>query len=48
MYAEMVGGDGMNMMRGFDVNEDPTATKKARVTSSSSKGNAAKRSSSRC
>ncbi|KAF5463335.1 hypothetical protein F2P56_019256 [Juglans regia] len=49
MFTEMVGGDGMNMMRGFDVNEDPTATKKARVTSSSSsKGNAAKRSSSCC
>lgn len=46
MFAEMVGGDGMNLMRGFDVSEDPTATKKARVTLSSSK--ATKRSGSRC
>ncbi|KAL4341398.1 hypothetical protein GQ457_08G009470 [Hibiscus cannabinus] len=41
MFADIVGGDGMN----FDVNNDPTGTKRARVTSS--KGNAAKRSSSR-
>ncbi|OMO96711.1 hypothetical protein CCACVL1_04814 [Corchorus capsularis] len=42
MFAEMVGGDGMS----FDVNTDPTETKRARVTAS--KGNAAKRNSSRC
>lgn len=47
MLAEMVSGDGVNMMRGYDFNEDPTATKKARVTYSS-KGNAGKRSNSRC
>ncbi|XP_039019776.1 dnaJ homolog subfamily B member 3-like [Hibiscus syriacus] len=41
MFADIVGGDGMS----FDVNNDPTETKRARVTSS--KGNAAKRSSSR-
>ncbi|KAE8706433.1 NAC domain-containing protein 2-like [Hibiscus syriacus] len=41
MFADIVGGDGMN----FDVNNDPMETKRARVTSS--KGNAAKRSSSR-
>lgn len=43
MFKEMVGGDGMTTMMGF---EDPTVTKKARV--SQSKGNAAKRSNSRC
>ncbi|KAK8651551.1 hypothetical protein V6N13_141150 [Hibiscus sabdariffa] len=41
MFADIVGGDGMN----FDVINDPTGTKRARVTPS--KGNAAKRSSSR-
>ncbi|KAE8679274.1 Detected protein of confused Function [Hibiscus syriacus] len=41
MFADIVGGDG----RSFDVNNDPTETKRARVTSS--KGNAAKRSCSR-
>ncbi|GMI85029.1 hypothetical protein like AT1G56300 [Hibiscus trionum] len=40
MFADIVGGDGMS----FDVNNDPTEAKRARVTSS--KGNAAKRSSS--
>ncbi|XP_075658458.1 uncharacterized protein LOC142628268 [Castanea sativa] len=46
MFKEMVGGDGMATMMGLDINEDPTVTKKARV--SQSKGNAAKRSNSRC
>ncbi|XP_030957034.1 dnaJ homolog subfamily B member 6 isoform X2 [Quercus lobata] len=46
MFKEMVGGDGMTTMMGFDISEDPTVTKKARV--SQSKGNAAKRSNSRC
>lgn len=46
MFTEMVGGDGMATMMGFDINEDPTVTKKARV--SQSKGSAAKRSNSRC
>ena len=41
MFAEMVGGDGMN----FDVNTDPRETKRARVTAS--KGNQPKRNSSR-
>ncbi|XWS58118.1 hypothetical protein CRYUN_Cryun08bG0007300 [Craigia yunnanensis] len=42
MFADMIGGDGMS----FDVNIDPTKTKRARVTVS--KGNAAKRNSSSC
>ncbi|KAL9378892.1 hypothetical protein Peur_027374 [Populus x canadensis] len=41
MFMEMVGGNGM----GFDFNDDLTSTKMARVNAS--KGNAAKRSSSR-
>uniref|UniRef100_A0A2N9IX52 J domain-containing protein n=1 Tax=Fagus sylvatica TaxID=28930 RepID=A0A2N9IX52_FAGSY len=46
MFTELVGGDGMTMM-GFDINEDPTAKKRARGTTTS-KGKAAKRSNSRC
>ncbi|XWS64467.1 hypothetical protein CRYUN_Cryun05aG0006500 [Craigia yunnanensis] len=42
MFADMVGGDGMS----FDVNADPTETKRARFTSS--KGNATRRNTSRC
>lgn len=42
MFVEMVGGDGM----GFDLNEDPTARKKARVNTS--KVTVPKRSTSRC
>ncbi|XP_062145137.1 uncharacterized protein LOC133852401 [Alnus glutinosa] len=45
MFADMVGGEGMSMMMGFDVNEDQTASKKARVTAS--KANTAKRGTSR-
>nr|XP_024925433.2 chaperone protein DnaJ isoform X2 [Ziziphus jujuba var. spinosa] len=41
MFVEMVGGDGI----GLNINEDPTATKKARVNS---KGSSTKRNSSRC
>uniref|UniRef100_A0A6M2FBT5 J domain-containing protein n=1 Tax=Populus davidiana TaxID=266767 RepID=A0A6M2FBT5_9ROSI len=41
MFMEMVGGNGMD----FDLNDDQTSTKRARVNAS--KGNAAKRSSSR-
>ncbi|KAJ6414075.1 hypothetical protein OIU84_006817 [Salix udensis] len=40
MFGEMVGGNGVS----FDLNDDPTSTKRARVTPS--KGNAAKRSTS--
>ncbi|KAG5244737.1 hypothetical protein OIU76_003103 [Salix suchowensis] len=40
MFGEMVGGNGGS----FDLNDDPTSTKRARVTPS--KGNAAKRSTS--
>lgn len=43
MFAEMVGGEGM--MMGLDMNEDQTASKKARVTAS--KTHAAKRGTSR-
>ncbi|KAB1202121.1 hypothetical protein CJ030_MR8G002378 [Morella rubra] len=43
MFAEMAGGDGM--MMGFDVNDNPTASKKARVTAS--KSSSAKRTTSR-
>jgi hypothetical protein len=39
---EMVGGNGMD----FNLNDDQTSMKRARVNAS--KGNAAKRSSSRC
>ncbi|KAJ6974023.1 dnaJ [Populus alba x Populus x berolinensis] len=42
MFMEMVGGNGMD----FDLNDDQTSTKRARVNAS--KGNAAKRGSSRC
>jgi hypothetical protein len=45
MFADMVGGEGMSMMMGFDGNEDQTASKKARVTAS--KANTAKRGTSR-
>ncbi|KAF9681521.1 hypothetical protein SADUNF_Sadunf05G0010200 [Salix dunnii] len=40
MFGEMVGGNGAS----FDLHDDPTSTKRARATSS--KGNAAKRSTS--
>ncbi|XVF57564.1 hypothetical protein PTKIN_Ptkin06aG0215800 [Pterospermum kingtungense] len=42
MFADMVGGDGLS----FDVNIDPTARKRPRVTVST--GKAAKRNGSRC
>lgn len=42
MFMEMVGGNGMD----FNLNDDQTSMKRARVNAS--KGNAAKRSSSRC
>ncbi|KAF3454575.1 hypothetical protein FNV43_RR05023 [Rhamnella rubrinervis] len=43
MFVEMVDGDGMGL--GFDVNNDGTAAKKARVTV---KGSSAKRNNARC
>lgn len=46
MFADIVGGEGMNMMMGLDVNEDQTASKKTRVAAS--KANTAKRGTSRC
>ncbi|PRQ42354.1 putative DnaJ domain-containing protein [Rosa chinensis] len=47
MFVEMVGGDGSHGM-GFDIGStDPTAAKKARVGSSRSNSNAAKRGTSR-
>jgi hypothetical protein len=42
MFMEMVGGNGMD----FNLNDDQTSMKRARVNAL--KGNAAKRSSSRC
>ncbi|XP_050382301.1 uncharacterized protein LOC126799196 isoform X1 [Argentina anserina] len=48
MFVEMVGGDD-NHGKGFDIGgADPTATKKARVGSSRSNSNAAKRETARC
>ncbi|CAJ2631728.1 unnamed protein product [Trifolium pratense] len=40
MFVEMVGGDGMS----FELNQDQTAGKRGRTTSSGSRGNNAKRS----
>lgn len=44
MFMEMVGGDGTS----FDLKEDPTATKKARVNASKSGAAKRKCNASRC